>query len=187
MEEPSADERAVVESLLAGDEQYASTWRRLPNEQYLAAWRAVNVRAVGLLASLVLQRLAEAQAMAGRLDVDPWVHRAIDAARATELTADVLMQAWLAEYHDRGVRVAGENPDPDDPMAIGARLAVLGSQLMAGELDQDSVRVRQLMNASTGPDEVREALVQVADALTRDLAEATGGSHEQVLRALVAG
>jgi len=36
------------------------------------------------------------------------------------------------------------------------------------------------------PVEVRESLVQLADALARDLAEATGGSRETVLRALVA-
>ena len=72
-------------------------------------------------------------------------------------------------------------------MRIGAFRAMLGARLMAAELDGDSVRVRQLTKDADNPVEVREALVQLADALARDLAEATGGSRERVLRALVSG
>lgn len=175
----------MVESLLAGDDAFAKTWQELPQDAQLAAWARIDVRALELLASLTLQQLAQAQAASGRPDVGDWVHRAIDAARLTELNADVLTQAYLASYRDRGVQVGAEHPDPDDPMAVGARLAVLGAGLLAGELDGDSVRVRQLVKASAGPEEVRGALVQLADALAIDLASHTGASKETVFRALV--
>ena len=147
----------------------------------------MNTRALGVLAAVTLQQLAQAQAASGTADVFPWVSRAIDAARTTELSADVLTQAWLADQHDRGAQLTAAHPDPGDPMRIGAFRAMLGARLMAAELDGDSVRVRQLTKDADNPVEVRDALVQLADALARDLAEATGGSRERVLRALVSG
>ncbi|MDI9628015.1 MAG: hypothetical protein QM286_05660 [Acidobacteriota bacterium] len=186
MEQSSAAvERSVVESLL-DYERYEEIWQRLPASTYFAAWRAVNARALGVLAAITLQQLAHAQAASGTADVYPWVSRAIDAARTTELNEDVLTQAWLADQHDRGVRLATAHPDRGDATGIGALRAVLGARLMAAELDGDSVRVRQLTKDASDPVEVRESLVQLADALARDLAEATGGSRETVLRALVA-
>lgn len=179
-----AAEQAVIESLL-DPEQYEVVWQRLPTDTYFAAWRTVNARALGVLAAVTLQQLEQAQAASGLAVVPAWVSRAIEASRTTELNAEVLMQAWLAEQHDRGVQLSQAHPDRRDPMAIGAQRAILGSELMVGELDDDTVRVRLLAKAADDAIEVREALVQLADALARDLAEATGGSREQVLRALV--
>lgn len=178
-----AAERAVIESLI-DHQQYEAVWHRLPTDAYFAAWRAVNARALGVLAVVWLQQLDRAQAASGVAVVPAWVSRAIDAARTTELNADVLMQAWLAEQHDRGVQLSTAHTDPADPMAIGARRAVLGSELMMGELDEDWVRVRRLVKDADDAIEVREALAQLADALVRDLAEVTGGSRERVLGAL---
>ncbi len=180
--DPAQTEHAVVEALLAGPGQFASTWLRLTVRSQLAAWRAINARALATLAALTAARLSQAQSAGEGVDVPGWVARAIEAARATELNQDVLTQAWLAEYHDRGVRARA-----DASLAAGAGQAVLGSLLMAAELDGDSVRVRALMRHSSGPDEVREALVQVAEALVAELGEATGGDAQQVFRALLAG
>lgn len=182
----SSAQQSVVQSLI-DHEQYEEIWRSLPTDTYFAAWRAVNTRALGVLAAVTLQQLAQAQAASGTADVFPWVSRAIDAARTTELSADVLTQAWLADQHDRGAQLTAAHPDPGDPMRIGAFRAMLGARLMAAELDGDGVRVRQLTKDADNPVEVRDALVQLADALARDLAEATGGSRERVLRALVSG
>lgn len=184
MAEPDlAAERAVIESLI-DDQQYEAVWHRLPTNIWFAACRAVNARALGVLAAVWLQQLDRAQAASGVAVVPAWVSRAIDAARSTELNADVLMQAWLAEQHDRGVQLSMAHPDPADPMAIGARRAMLGSELMMGELDEDWMRVRRLVKDADDAIEVREALAQLADALVRDLAEVTGGSRERVLGAL---
>lgn len=180
--DPAQTEHAVVEALLAGPGQFASTWLRLTVRSQLAAWRAINARALATLAALTAARLSQAQSAGEGVDVPGWVARAIEAARATELNQDVLSQAWLAEYHDRGVRERA-----DASMATGARQAVLGSLMMAAELDGDSVRVRALMRDSSGPDEVREALVQVAEAVVAELSAATGGDWPQVFRALLTG
>ena len=173
----------MIESLI-DPQQYEAVWHRLPTDTWLAAWRAVNARALGVLAAVWLQQLDRAQAASGVAVVPAWVSRANDAVRSTELNADVLTQAWLAEQHDRGVRLSTAHPDPADPMAIGARRAVLGSELMMAELDDDWVRVRRLVKDADDAIEVGEALAQLADALVRDLSDATGGSRERVLRAL---
>ncbi len=86
-------ERVVVASLIAGGEQYLTTWLHLTLRSYLAALRAVAARGLGLLASMTLTGLAEAQAAGRRPEVPNWVHRAIEASWATELDADVLTRA----------------------------------------------------------------------------------------------
>lgn len=180
----AATAQAVVASLLAGEEEYLATWQRLPTDDQLAAWLDITARGLGLLAAVTGQQLAQAQEASGSASVAPWVRLAIEASRSTELTADVLIQAWLTEYESRGLRVAEEHDGAEDPLAIGARQAILGSRLLMGQVDGDTVRVRQLMKAAASPEEIREALVQVVEAVATELAEATASDQHRVLQIL---
>lgn len=177
----------VVSSLIAGGEQYLTTWAHLTLRSYLGVLRAVAARGLELLATMTANALAQAQAGQGMADVPPWVHRAIEASWATELDSDVLMQAWLADYQDRGRAILAEQDDPGSPLQIGARQAVLGAELMMAELDADTVRLRRAMLAADSPELVREGLVQVLEAVADDLARGAGSDRERVLRALVGG
>ncbi len=177
-------ERVVVASLIAGGEQYLTTWLHLTLRSYLAALRAVAARGLGLLASMTLTGLAEAQAAGRRPEVPNWVHRAIEASWATELDADVLTQAWLAEYHDRGKETLAAEPDPGSPLHIGAQQAVVGSELMVAELDGDSVRLRRTQSDAASPELVREGLVQLLEAVVDELAALAGSDRGRVLQAL---
>lgn len=180
---PDAEtERAVVASLLDDGGAYLETWQRLDVDAQLRAWQRLAGRGLGLLATLTAQHLAQAQANAGTAQVAPWVRRAIEAARATELNDDVLVQAWLADYHDEGVRRSEGSGDE----AIGAQQAVLGSQLLMGHVDGDTVRVRALL-AEASPSQARESLVQLTEAVVLDLSELTGADAERVFAALLGG
>lgn len=179
---PDAEtERAVVASLFGDGGAYLETWQRLDVDAQLRAWQRLAARGLGLLASLTAQQLAQAQASTGRAEVAPWVRRAIEASRATELNNDVLVQAWLADYHDEGVRRSEGIGDE----AIGAQQAVLGSQLLMGHVDGDSVRVRSLLGEASTT-QARESLVQLTEAVVADLGELTGADAERIFTALLA-
>ena len=145
---------------------------------------ALTRTGLGLLTSLVLNKLAAAQASGAKPSVTSWVHRAIEVGRATELNVQVAQAAWLADYRELGEKqLLDEATDP--ATRESASLAVLGTQLVEAAGDGDTVRVADLVK-QFGEKVCAAAVNIVLDAVVRDLSDETGAPYDRVLTILQA-
>lgn len=145
---------------------------------------ALATTGLGLLTSLVLNKLAAAQASGASPAVTSWVHRAIEVGRVTELNVQVAQAAWLADYRDIGEKQLLD--DSTDPATReSASLAVLGTQLVEAAGDGDTVRTDDLVK-QFGQRVCAAGVNTVLDAVVRDLADETGAPYDRVLNILQA-
>lgn len=145
----------------------------------LAAATSLARTGLGLLISLVLNKLAAAQASGVSPSVTSWVHKAIEMGRESELNVEIAQTAWLVDYREIGEQALLD--DATDPATReSASLAVLGVQLI--EAGDDAAA----LVAQFGEQVCAAAANIVLDAVVRDLADETGAGYEQVLAILKA-